>query len=194
MPKATRDELGPVTTAFVGMGGNLGDVLAAFVTTLRAMPARELAVDAVSSAYRTAAVVAPGTSAPAPDYWNAVCRVRTPLSPRLLLAALLDLETRLGRVRRERWASRTLDLDLLTYGDQCIDEPQLIVPHPRIAERLFVLRPLAELAATMPIPPGGSTVGELLACHPDIEAGIYERREHWADGHGLLCPGKTRDV
>jgi 2-amino-4-hydroxy-6-hydroxymethyldihydropteridine diphosphokinase len=97
-----------------------------------------------------------------PRFLNAAATGRTTLSARTLLTSLLSIEERLGRARPFPGAPRTLDLDLILYGDQIIDEPGLVVPHPRFRERLFVLEPLAEIAAEWVDAGTGKTVGELL--------------------------------
>jgi 2-amino-4-hydroxy-6-hydroxymethyldihydropteridine diphosphokinase len=98
-----------------------------------------------------------------PLFLNAVAELETPLTARRLLDHLLDVERRLGRERiGPQWGPRTIDLDLLLYGAETIDEPGLVVPHPRLAQRDFVLRPLAELVPTLKIP-GSVTVQQALA-------------------------------
>ena len=91
---------------------------------------------------------------PQPDYLNAVIRIETDLSARDLLDVSRRVETRLGRVRRERWGARTLDVDILLYDGEQIDEPDLVVPHPRMKQRAFVLLPLLELEADPVLPDG----------------------------------------
>lgn len=143
--------------AALGLGGNLGDPVAAFATVFRRLETHE-AVSLVrpSSVYRTA----PWGKLDQPEFLNMAVLVETGLSARALLDLCLTLEREGGRERRERWGPRTLDIDILTYGGQTIDEPGLQVPHPRIAERAFVLAPLAEIAPGMVI--GGATVSTLL--------------------------------
>jgi 2-amino-4-hydroxy-6-hydroxymethyldihydropteridine diphosphokinase len=91
---------------------------------------------------------------PQPDFLNAVVEVETTLSARELLKACLDIEQEMGRERGERWGPRVIDVDLLTYGQDQIDQPDLVVPHPRMHERAFVLAPLTELEADPPLPGG----------------------------------------
>lgn len=165
--------------AAVALGGNLGDVLATFQRALIALAESAGDLVAVSSAYRTEALVAPQARGPAPDYWNAACLLDTELAPRDLLARLHALEALAGRRRRRRWEARPLDLDLLVYGALVVDEPDLTLPHPRLSERVFVLRPLAEIAPALPVPPGGETAGELLGRLPDPDAGIREVQPGW---------------
>ena len=136
-------------TAFIAIGANLGDPLGQVREALDALDRLSgVRVVARSSIYRTAPLGAEGQ----PDYFNAVAGVDTRLQPRALLAALLDLESRRGRVRHFQNAPRTLDLDLLLYGDRIIDEPGLVVPHPRMHLRRFVLDPLLEIAPDAVIP------------------------------------------
>ena len=131
-----------MTTAFVAIGGNLGDARA---TVLRAMDdlatLPQTRVLAQSSLYRSAPVDATG-----PDFINAVVAIDTGLEPHELLLELQRLELGAGRERPYRNAPRTLDLDLLLHGDEALDTPTLTLPHPRMAQRAFVLLPLAEIA------------------------------------------------
>ena len=128
--------------AYVGLGANLGVPLAtlrAALAALRDTPGVELL--RVSSAWRSAPVEAQG-----PDFLNAVAEVRSALPPHGLLAALQAIEQRHGRERPYRNAPRTLDLDLLLFGELALATPDLTLPHPRLHQRAFVLKPLAELA------------------------------------------------
>ena len=128
--------------AYVALGANLGEaaaVVASAIDALNRLPDTRLA--ARSHLYRSAPVDAQG-----PDFINAVAAVSTRLTAPDLLLALQQLEQRAGRERPYRNAPRTLDLDLLLYGDARIDSPSLTVPHPRMMERAFVLIPLAEIA------------------------------------------------
>lgn len=136
------------TTAYLGLGGNLGDPKAAMAAGLRILDAQpDIAVFRVSSLYRTP----PWGVTAQPDFLNAVAQVETTLSPRQLLEACLDAERQLKRVRDERWGPRAIDLDILIFGDIHIDEEGLSVPHPRIGERAFVLVPLLEIAPELTI-------------------------------------------
>jgi 2-amino-4-hydroxy-6-hydroxymethyldihydropteridine diphosphokinase len=150
--------------ATLGLGGNLGDPVAAFaaaLTRLRDHDAIELA--ALSSVWRTA----PWGKLDQPEFRNMAVLLETSLSAEELLALCLAIERESGRERRERWGPRTLDIDILTYGGQMIDRPGLQIPHPRIAERTFVLAPLAEIAPDEMI--GGFKVSALLAATADSD-------------------------
>ena len=144
------------TQAFLALGSNLGDRLATLqraVDLLAAVPGVEVVRS--SRVYETEPV-----GPPQPDYLNAVVEVRTSLAPGELLTACLGVEDALGRIRAERWGPRTVDVDVLTYGDRDVDEPDLTIPHPRMHERGFVLVPLLELTAD-PRLPGGRHVADL---------------------------------
>ena len=143
----------------IALGSNLGnrrEHLDFAVSKLQSL-LRNLSV---SRYYDTAPV---GASGPQPLYLNAAAVGDTRLSARMLLDALLAIERERGRERPHPNAPRTLDLDLILYGDAVVDEPGLTVPHPRFRERRFVLEPLAEVAATVRDPVTGKTAHELLA-------------------------------
>jgi len=147
--------------AYIGLGANVGEPesqVRRAIAALGSLPRTRLL--ASSSLYRSAPV---GVGAQ-PDFVNAVARVETELAPRELLEELITLEARFGRERPFPGAPRTLDLDLLLYGDRVVDEPGLAVPHPRMHERAFVLLPLAEIAADAAVPRKGSVKTLLAAC------------------------------
>ncbi|MCA9279113.1 MAG: 2-amino-4-hydroxy-6-hydroxymethyldihydropteridine diphosphokinase [Phycisphaeraceae bacterium] len=129
-------------------------------------------IDVVSRSrlYRTPAVTESGISNEHP-YVNAAAHLRVSCAARGLLDTLLEVEREFGRdrEREQRWGDRTLDLDLLIYGDSSIDEPGLTVPHPRLAERAFVLEPLIEIASEQQMLPDGKTVSEGLAARVRME-------------------------
>ncbi len=131
------------TRAWLGLGGNIGDPRAAMAAALRRLDAHpEVAVSAVSGLYRTP----PWGRTDQPDFLNAVAALDTTLAARALLDLCLATERELKRVRAERWGPRVIDMDILAFGDERIEEPGLAVPHPRMAERAFVMLPLAEIA------------------------------------------------
>jgi 2-amino-4-hydroxy-6-hydroxymethyldihydropteridine diphosphokinase len=145
-------------SAYLALGSNLGDRLATLQRAVDLLDAHPgIAVRRSSRVYETEPV-----GPPQPDYLNAVIEVRTALGPRELLEACLDVEAELGRVRGERWGPRTLDVDVLTYEDRRMAEPDLVLPHPRMHERAFVLVPLLELDPD-PVLPEGRSIGELRA-------------------------------
>ncbi len=144
--------------AYVGLGANLGDSRATLASAAKALAALDSTrLVRVSGLYRSASMGAAG-----PDYLNAVAVLQTTLAPALLLAELQRIESAHGRERSYRNAPRTLDLDLLLYGALSLRTPELTLPHPRLHERAFVLRPLAEVAGDLRIP-GLGPLGPLLA-------------------------------
>jgi 2-amino-4-hydroxy-6-hydroxymethyldihydropteridine diphosphokinase len=139
------------TIAFLGLGSNLGDRLTNLQGALDLLQAEPgLRVAASSRVWETVPVGGP----PQPDYLNAVIGVETDLSARDLLEVAHRVEARLGRVRKERWGARSIDVDLLLYDEESIEEADLVVPHPRLRERAFVLLPLLELAEDVTLPDG----------------------------------------
>ncbi|WP_210507691.1 dihydroneopterin aldolase [Naasia sp. SYSU D00057] len=147
----------------LALGSNLGDraaTLASAVRALRALPG--LTVTAESPVLETVALTLEGEDPDKPGYLNQVVLGRSDLGPEPLLEALLAIERAHGRVRAERWGDRTLDLDLIAYGDRRIDTPDLQLPHPRAAERDFVLRPWLQ-ADPDAVLPGAGRVDALLA-------------------------------
>ena len=137
-----------VTTAFIGIGSNFDNPLLQVQTALRELAEiPKTALTRSSSLYRTPPMGPPDQ----PDYINAVAALATTLSPTELLDALQALEARHGRVRTIHWGPRTLDLDLLLYGNETVHTARLTVPHPGIAQRAFVVLPLAEIAPALEI-------------------------------------------
>jgi 2-amino-4-hydroxy-6-hydroxymethyldihydropteridine diphosphokinase len=142
--------------AFLGIGSNLGDRLTNLQGAVDALQAEPgLHVTGSSRVWETTPVGGP----PQPDYLNAVLRIETDLSARDLLEAAHRVEDRLGRVRTERWGARSIDVDILLFDDERIDEPDLVVPHPRLGQRAFVLLPLLELDPDPILPDGSSLAG-----------------------------------
>ena len=143
-----------MTLAYIGLGSNLGDRDGLIRRAAELIGAMRL-----SSIRETL----PWGHEAQPMFLNAVAEIDTALTPRRVLDHLLDVERGLGRERiGPRWGPRTIDLDLLLYGDETVAEPGLVVPHPRLHERLFVVEPLAELIPAQKIP-GNGTVSEVLA-------------------------------
>lgn len=142
----------------IALGSNLGNslqTLEAAVAALAQTP--KIALQARSQWYQTKAV-----GPPQPDYLNGCVLLTTTLNPHALLQVLLDIEKQFGRVRRERWGPRTLDLDLLLYADRVLHTPDLQIPHPRMTERAFVLIPLAEIAPDWIEPVSGKAIADLV--------------------------------
>lgn len=155
----------------IAVGSNLGSAgenLDRAVEYLEQLPGLE--ITAVSSWHITQPI---GGPAGQPTFANGALRAQTTLTPHELLRQLQHVEQQLHRERKEFWGPRTLDLDLLLYGDQALDDPLLVLPHPRMAVRPFVLHPAAEIASDMLHPPSGRTIGALashLAASPKLLA------------------------
>jgi len=164
-----------MSRAFVALGSNLGDREAHLRRAFEALRAtQDIHWLGVSRIYETDPVGPP----PQGPYLNAVAEIETGLEPRALLDRLLQIEAEEGRTRRgTRGEARTLDLDLLLFGDRCIDEDELTVPHPRMHERGFVLEPLCELAPQWVHSRSGRTVAELAASVRDPVAVRFWRGE-----------------
>jgi len=144
--------------AAIALGSNLGDsqsTLEGALAVLAETP--QISLQARSSWYQTVAV-----GPPQPDYLNGCALLQVSLSPPELLAVLLAVELQFGRVRRQRWEPRSLDLDLLLYDDLILDTPFLQLPHPRMHERAFVLVPLAEIAPHWRDPVSGHLIAQLV--------------------------------
>ncbi|MCG6860463.1 MAG: 2-amino-4-hydroxy-6-hydroxymethyldihydropteridine diphosphokinase [Chromatiaceae bacterium] len=163
----------PLVTAYLGIGGNLGNVRATFSGAMSALKkSNGISITGVSPLYATPPVGGPEAQ---PLYLNAVIEIDTRLDAWELLTRLLDIETEFARVRTIRWGPRTLDLDLLLFGpaEYIDDPPDLIVPHPRLVDRTFVLEPLADLAPSLIVPGTGRSVEALRDALPASDrAGI----------------------
>jgi 2-amino-4-hydroxy-6-hydroxymethyldihydropteridine diphosphokinase len=156
---------GPPITAFIALGANLGDREHNIRDALERLGAAgDILVRRVSSFLENPAVGGPSGS---PPFLNATAEIETTLPPRDLLNRLLEVERTLGRRRDIKWAPRQIDLDLLLYGDAVLDEPDLVVPHPRMHERRFVLQPLAEIAPQHVHPVSGKAISRMLEEVPD---------------------------
>ncbi|MGA2582988.1 MAG: 2-amino-4-hydroxy-6-hydroxymethyldihydropteridine diphosphokinase [Tepidisphaeraceae bacterium] len=150
----------PLLTAYVALGANLGDReknIRAAVTELAATEGID--VVRVSSILENPSVGGPAGS---PPFLNAAVKIGTSLGSHALLHRLLEIETQLGRTRREKWEPRLIDLDLLLFGDQIISSQELVVPHPLMHERRFALQPLAEIAPDAVHPVLQMTIAGLL--------------------------------
>jgi len=147
MPAGEHGDRSERVTAYVALGANLGDAASAVRLAMQTLDSLPLTrVTRRSSLYKTAPIIAGGESEGGPDYINAVVALETGLAAPALLRQLQQLEQAAGRERPYRDAPRTLDLDLLLYGSARIESKELTVPHPRMAQRAFVLVPLAEIA------------------------------------------------
>jgi len=155
-----------ITQLFLSLGGNLGNTREIFEGAYPLIEKKIGKISVYSSIYQTQA----WGPIPQDDFLNQVLLVSTTLNPQACLTEMLAIEKKFGRERKERWGPRTLDLDLLYYGDLIIAEADLVVPHPRIAERKFILTPLAEIAPLYVDPVSGLTANAMLmACEDTSE-------------------------
>ena len=144
--------------AYLGLGSNLGDKRAMLTGALARLDATPgIRVTARSRFYRTP----PWGDTNQDWFLNAAAALDTTLSPADLLAACLQVERQLGRVRERKWGPRSIDIDVLAYGQEAVDDPDLVLPHPFVLERAFVLKPLADIAPDLVI--GGTSVRDALA-------------------------------
>jgi 2-amino-4-hydroxy-6-hydroxymethyldihydropteridine diphosphokinase len=150
----------------LALGSNLGDRLAALQRAVDLLAEEGARVVASSRVFETEPV-----GPPQPEYLNAVVRAQTDLEPLELLSACQRVEELLGRVRAERWGPRTIDIDVLLYDDDVVDEPELTVPHPRMTERAFVVLPLLDLDPD-PVLPDGTRLRDVRLASP-TEAGLF---------------------
>jgi 2-amino-4-hydroxy-6-hydroxymethyldihydropteridine diphosphokinase len=160
-----------MTMVFIGLGSNLGDriaILQAALERIDGLPGTRIVK--TSAWYESEAVggVAEGA------FINGVAQVETSIPAKELMGELLSIEKELGRVRFKKWGDRTCDLDLLIYGDLVLDDPDCTLPHPGIAERRFVLEPLAEIAPDLVLPGNDRTISSMLQFCPD---------PHWIRPH-----------
>lgn len=147
--------------AVIAYGGNLGDVRSTIEAALGLISANpKIEILAQSSLYESHALTLDGVDETKPNYVNGVAFVDTTLKPKQLLRFLNQVENHFGRIRLERWASRTLDIDIITFGNQLVEKKNLVIPHPRAKDRAFVLVPWAELDAEA-ILPGAGKVADL---------------------------------
>ena len=160
-----------LVAAYLCLGSNMGNRQDNLDRAL-ALSSQRLQVKRISSIYETE----PVGNIEQPHFLNLVCQIYTSLAPNELLTLAKGIEIKMGRTPAIRNAPRPIDIDILLYGDQVIDTPELIIPHPRLPERAFVLIPLAELAPDLIHPVSGKTTRELLG-------GLLERLE---EGQGVL--------
>ncbi len=150
--------------SYLGLGSNLQNPLAQLHTALANIDRHPSITLLACSRFYGSKAIGPGEQA---DYLNAAVKIETDLSALELLAEVQAIENQQGRERKLRWGARTLDIDILLYSDHVIDEPQLQIPHPRIAQRAFVLLPLQEIAPELKLPNGTSLPSLLDYLSPD---------------------------
>jgi 2-amino-4-hydroxy-6-hydroxymethyldihydropteridine diphosphokinase len=171
-----------VITAYIGLGSNLGDRKQNLAQALKLM-SKHLVIEQISCIYETE----PIGYKDQPLFLNAVCRISTELSPQQLLGLAKKIEIKLGRVPSFPNAPRPIDIDILFYSDKVFSDKELTIPHPRLAERAFVLMPLAEIAPGLVHPEKGKTAIELLT---DLGAVACVRK--WAEAEEIMI--RRQDV
>jgi 2-amino-4-hydroxy-6-hydroxymethyldihydropteridine diphosphokinase len=176
----------PGLDVVIGLGANLGDPAAAMSGAITEL-ARVARIEAVSVLYRTHPVGGP----PQPDFFNAAVRLLYSGPPEALLAEMHRIERLAGRERRERWGPRTLDLDMLWIEGVLVDQPGLVVPHPRLRDRPFALRPLLDVAPDATDPADGTAYVDVL--RGQSEQGIERLGGEWGEAvGGQLTRGMDR--
>ncbi len=161
-------------TAFLGLGGNVGDPVASMAEALHRLDLHpQCAVRAVSRLYRTP----PWGKTDQDWFFNAAAAIETSLAPHDLLDLCLDIERAMKRVRDQRWGPRTLDMDILAYGDLALSDERLTLPHPRMKDRAFVLMPLADIAPDLML--DGRTVKAWLADADKTGIEIADENRDW---------------
>ena len=174
-----------MSEVFIGIGSNLGDrrqFLSLAIRGLRGTASTRIPSGGIASLYETIPI---GVTGPQPTYLNSAVHLMTTLEPHDLLSVMLEIEASLGRVRRERNEPRTIDLDLLLYDARIIDDPILILPHPRIHERRFVLEPLSEIAPEVIHPRLGITIRSIRDGRRDRETALVKLVADPSWGAGL---------
>jgi GTP cyclohydrolase IV len=171
-----------MATAYLGLGSNLGDRKQNLAQALELM-SRHMVVEKVSSIYETE----PVGYKEQPLFLNAVCRISTELNPEKLLRLAKNIEAKLGRTPGLPNAPRPIDIDILFYGDEVLNDKELTIPHPRLAERAFVLVPLAEIAPELVHPVNKKTVRKLLD-----DLGVVTGVRKWAEAEELMI--RRQDV
>ena len=151
------------TPILLSLGSNLGDRDGNLRTALEQLEEAGISVTRRSSLYETE----PVDLQEQPNFVNLACEVKTHLSPDQLLETCLAVERKMGRKRRQKWGPRTIDIDILFYGHEIIDQPRLRIPHPRLRQRRFVLIPLEETHSSFRDPETGKTVTQLCSLCPD---------------------------